>query len=392
MANLSLEELSRHLISINSVSNEISNEKIADFLSEYLKDLGCKIIRDEYNSHLKDGSPAKKVNIVAVLGSSNDDFTSVPLALSGHMDTVPFKESNWKHKPLKFALVGSKYYGRGACDMKTAIAMYIKAAEEISITSLKKPLAIIISADEEIGCQGIRHLKKERPDILAIPNIVIGEPTSFCPMYMHKGYIYIIIELRGKKGGHSRDPEEGNNVIEEALIPLLRCLKSFKDILKTTIDNRFNPPYPTMNIGVLRTSDSAAKNKIANYLRMELDIRTIPEQDTKELFDILKLACSRAIDNPNISLSISFGRHPTSPFVSNEKSKLAQFASKLSGYTLGGVPFNTEAFAFTGKNCIIWGPGSIMQAHIPDEYIDAKFIIDPKYVNMYAEVIRNFCF
>jgi len=389
---LSLEELTRRLIGINSVSNEVSNREIVDFLSEYLEKQKFKIFQHKYLSHLKDGTEVEKINLLAAKGTEADNLAMCPLAFSGHTDTVPFDKDDWKHDPLSFNLVGKKYFGRGSCDMKTAIAMYIKASENISLMQLKKPLGMIFSADEEIGCQGIRMLKKDCPHIFNISNVVIGEPTSFIPINMHKGYMYISIELRGERGGHSRNPDEGYNVIEKALPNILECLGRIKKILKNIRNEQFLPPYPTMNIGVLNTAKDAAKNKIANYLRLDLDIRPLPNQDSVELFDILRVTCKRAVSSiKGITAEVKLAKRPTIPKVSSIDSKLVLVACKLSNHPAEGVCFNTEAPIFEKSNCVIWGPGSIDQAHQPDEYIDAEWIQNPVYINMYESVIKEFC-
>lgn len=405
---LSVTELARKLVSFRTVSQKDSNKEITNFLANYLEEQGCHIFRHEYqwqpeeDGDKRSKKPAlSKVNLIALKGTASDDVSDAGLAFSGHTDTVPYNDKDWKHDPLAFELVnGRKYYGRGSVDMKASLAMFITAAAVFPAASLKRPLALVLTADEEVGCYGIKRLKQDHPTWLRFNNVIITEPTGFVPVYAHKGYMYLRIKLRGKRGGHSSNPAEGDNVIEKLLEPVLAALREFKENLERTVDGRLDPPYATMNVGIIRQPKDAAKNRIATEIELEFDIRPIPGQDPIELYEMLRHCLQYAIrDIDNCSLTLQFRRGPTPPFFTDPDCALIRRASELSRETPQTVSFNTEAAVFQAAgaaDCVVWGPGHIAQAHQPDEFIEANWLHDAagapsEYIRQYEAMIRRFC-
>src|SRR6056297_2286755 len=169
---MKLIELTEKLVGFDTVSNN-SNKEMADFLSEYLESKGFKIETYPY----KDAENQKKINLIARKGGEESK-----LALSGHMDTVPYK-GNWEinSDPLELTEFNGNFYGRGAVDMKHFIALAIKAGEKINETGLKYPFCLCFTSEEEIGCKGARNLLKEHSAHVA-ENIIIGEPTDLKPI------------------------------------------------------------------------------------------------------------------------------------------------------------------------------------------------------------------
>lgn len=230
-------------------------------------------------------------------------------------------------------------------------------------------------------------------------SIIVGEPTELVPVYAHKGYVYPIITLLGK-GGHSAYAKNGTSVIP-ALREVLNKLQGFEKKLGTIVDSRFNPPYPTMNIGVVNTDGNkmekgkikpvkSSKNMLAEYCRIEMEIRPLPKQNGDELFQVLKEFVG---DNINgVEVRVERGRRPTPPMETPPESPVVRIAEKLSGKKIATASFNTEGGVFNKKgfHSIIWGPGSIKQAHTKDEYVEAQYM-RREVVDMYTQAIRELC-
>lgn len=372
-------ELAKKLISFNTVSNE-STQDISDFISNYLEDHGFLIKRHYYE--LKG---VKKVNVIAKKGNGHPR-----LAFSGHMDTVPFDISKWNTDPLELTLMGNKYYGRGACDMKGFLAIAMKAGAKIKSSELKKPFALIFTSDEEVGCIGAKKLVKDKGKIADM--IVIGEPTELAPFILHKGYMFICVELFGKRG-HSSRPDDGFNVIELALSSVLKKIEMFKKHLMAIQDERLEPPFPTLNVGVVTTGDNSAKNIIADYCRLELDLRPVPGQDVQELFHTFSNFITNNSDEMNgVRIKVSYGRAPTFPMETDRESLIVREVEKISGEKATSTSFNTEGGVFnsTGAHSVIYGPGSIEQAHKVNEFIHGHYFSD-KNVRKYFNLIHTIC-
>lgn len=377
-----LKELAERLIGFNTVSPDSPTVEIADFIATYLEGCGFTIERYPY-----DLGGAKRVNLVARKGGP-ESF----LAFSGHMDTVPFTTADWRMSkdPLKLVTIGDKVYGRGTSDMKLFLAIAMKAGEAVAASELKRPFALVFTSDEEIGCIGARKLVREQKVRLA-DHIVIGEPTEMVPITLHKGYMYVVVELRGKKG-HSSDPTQGQSVVDLALVPVLNRLFTFKKKLEATKDARFAVPYPTMNIGTVQTPGSA-KNIVPSYCRIELDIRPIPGQDPEELFSILRNYVENGIfEMTGIKVRVRYARKASPPMETPTESPFTRAVMRIEGKQPQAVSYNTEGGIFNaeGFQSIIWGPGSIREAHKPDEFVEAKYF-DPSVVDRYSALIRHMC-
>ncbi|MDA3815493.1 MAG: acetylornithine deacetylase [Patescibacteria group bacterium] len=374
-------EITRKLVSFNTISVKQTID-IANFISEYLEGNNFRVEQHHY-----DQKGVQHVNVVAIKGPNN----RIPLlGLSGHMDTVPFDSMKWKTDPLKLTKIGDKYLGRGICDMKGFLAIAMKAGSEIENRNLKNSFALIFTSNEEVGCVGAKRLMYDKGKF--VDSVIIGEPTELQPFILHKGYMHIKIELKGEKG-HSSLPYEGKNVIEKALPHILNRILEFRKNLEMIKDSRFSPNHPTLNIGVVSTGNNSAKNIIADYCLIELDIRPIPGQNVKELF----YAFSRFITNGEnalngIKIKTSYGKAPTPPMETSKDSSIVKIIENKTGETASSTSFNTEGGVFNsvGINSVVYGPGSIQQAHKPDEFMHEKYL-SAKVIENYKHLIRTMC-
>mgnify|MGYP000052907826 CR=1 FL=1 len=378
-ASLSLEELAKRLVSFNTVSPHASTRGIADFISEYLEHNGFKINQYPYRS-----GGVEKVNLIATKGGEE-----CKLALSGHLDTVEPKKE-WRTDPFKLTLINDRYYGLGITDMKLFLAIAMKAGEIIEEKELRYPFALYFTSDEEIGCLGAKKLIRE--NIHLAKWIVIGEPTKLIPINLHKGYLYLVVEIFGK-GGHSSDPRRGRNVIELGLPPVLATLNRLKKELETIIDRRFDPPYPTMNIGVLTTGEGASKNTIADYCQIHLEVRPLPGQDIEEIYEIFNYMIRKSVEDiEGIQARVRYNRAPTLPLETPKESIFVRVVEKIAGEKVGAVCYNTEGGIFNaaGSQTIIWGPGDIRQAHKANEFAHICWFRE-EIVDKYVKLIRQIC-
>lgn len=387
-------EVLRRLIGMNTVSDQ-STREIADYVSNYLESDGFTIEEHVYFAQREDKTAdgkkktvkVEKVNVIARKGDGD-----LRLALTGHMDTVPLLDLNkWDSNPLELTLKGNKWFGRGTCDMKGFLALAMVAGSRISAGQLKQPFGLVFTSDEEVGCVGAKKLIKDKGRIADM--IIIGEPTDLHPVVLHKGYMFIRIELKGKSGHSSHPKKNGINVVQRALPFILEKINKFTRHLESIQDDRLIPPYPTMNIGVVNTGKESAKNIIAGSCVIEIDMRPVPGQNPDALFH----AFSRYITDGeakvnDVEVKVSWARQPTPPMETSADSLVVQEVATMCGYPAESTSFNTEGGVFnaSGAQSVICGLGSIQQAHELNEFVDGKYLTD-EVVEKYVATILRIC-
>ena len=352
------------LISFKTIS-ETTNKELSKYISQYLA-------RYKIKSQLFEGSP-NQFNLYAKIGPNVDGG----IILSGHTDVVPTDGQNWSTNPFELVKKKKKLFGRGSCDMKGFIAVVLSLVPKIKINKLKKPLHLIFSYDEEIGCIGIQKLipflktVKPKPDFC-----IVGEPTEMKLVNMHKGKKNFLVSFNGVES-HSSLIENGVNSIDYCgeFINFLKDLQ--KDLIKTKNNKKFNPPYPTINIGKIQ--GGIAVNIIPKECELEFEIRDTPNLNTektiRKIKDFLKII-EKKMKKKNKSCSVvlkMLNNFP--PLETNEKKKIINLVlDKLKSNSVNSVSFGTEAGVFNkvGFETIVCGPGSIEQAHKPNEYVEEK--------------------
>jgi acetylornithine deacetylase len=411
MENLSVKELAAKLVGFKTVStgeNHCSVVEMAEWITNYLRPLGFTVKLFDYENHGK-----KNVNLLASIGGD----TMPKLAFAGHMDTVGAgkwsgSDSN-PNIPWELQLKDDRYYGLGIADMKCFLAIAIKAAEIISTEKLIHPFTLCFTGDEEVGCLGAKKLAEKIKKISDY--VVIGEPTSNTPIYMHKGYMYLGINVGIKNSTgkdnpvHASNPTTSTNVIERVLPIVIGELSNIKSRLETICDERFKPfyPYPSMNIGGEfsigrndKEKTKQSKNIIPLGFYMSCEIRPLSGQDTNSLRALVRRVLNEALSNikcqkPNesIELKVDFVRAPTLPMETPIASPIIKASSEISGKNPEAVVFNTEGGIFNrgGSETVIWGPSDISQAHVNNESVPQKILDDPFYVDQYLKLIRQFC-
>ncbi len=358
-------EILGRLIGFPTVSAD-SNLDLIDYAADLLSDAGAdvSISRDESGT---------KANLFATIGPKADGG----IVLSGHTDVVPVIEQDWASDPFVMEERDGRLFGRGTCDMKGFIAACLAMAPEFAASELRRPLHFALTYDEEIGCFGARALMAELAKADFQPSVaIIGEPTTMRMIEGHKGCYEYTTEFTGL-AGHASQPDRGINAVEYAARYIARLLDLGEE-LKTRAPkgNRFDPPWTTLQVG--RIEGGAARNVIARTCDVEWEMRPVQTSDA----DFVKSGIGAYVDE--VLLPAMKAVSPEADIVTRTigeveglqvatESEARAIVSELTGATEADVAaFGTEAglFQAAGMSAVICGPGSIQQAHKPDEFIE----------------------
>jgi len=357
----SLITMMHELIGTPSVSStaagwDQSNRDVIEKLEGWLRTLG-------FATEVLDvpGNPGK-ANLIATLGTGPGG-----LVFSGHTDTVPYDQGRWQTDPFKLQERDQRLYGLGTCDMKGFFALAIEAVREFLDQPLKQPLIILATADEETSMSGARALAQ-----LGKPKAryaVIGEPTSMKPVYMHKGMMMQRVRIKGQSG-HSSNPELGNNALD-AMHEVMTELMQFRRELQSRYQNpAFAVSVPTLNLGCIHGGDSP--NRICGQCELDFDLRPLPGMDLQELTGQIETRLKGVADRCQINLQCEALFSGIPAFENQRDSELVKIAESLSGHQAETVAYGTEGpyMQQLGMDTIVMGPGSIDQAHQPNEYLE----------------------
>ena len=354
------------LISHPSVSLT-PNLALIEQAQSYLEDLGylCAVVFDETKS---------KANLYATIGPAVDGG----VILSGHSDVVPVEGQNWASDPFTTDIRGDKLYGRGACDMKGFLACLLAKAETFKNADLRVPIHLAFTYDEEVGCLGVPSLVEA---INALPHkpamCIVGEPTNMQVITQHKGKYSARAHFTGRSG-HSSLPGEGVNAVEfaaEFVVFLHRLGQKFRN--EGPHDDEFVPNHTTFHSGVIHGGTQL--NIIPQNCYVDFEFRNLPNHDRNELkgliFDYLDntlIPQMREIyDDVGVEIEVVSDMPGLATGDDEEVTKLVM---ELTGAnTTGKVSFGTEAGVFSAMGdipTVVCGPGSIEQAHKPDEFIE----------------------
>lgn len=371
---MAVQQTLAELVAINSVSANPNAEIIA-YLEARCRALGLFVQKFPYT----DDHGIEKINLVAQTSTG----AAVELALVGHTDTVPF-DHGW-NDALNLTEKDGRLFGRGACDTKAFIACALTAISSVDLRELKKPFALVFTADEEIGCIGAKRLAAAKP--FNARYAIVGEPTSLHPMRAGKGYCLAEIVVHGREA-HSAYPDLGASAIFRAA-RLMARIEMIADELKRDARAAFDPPHTTLNVGLIK--GGSAKNVVAGECRFTLEWRSVPGQATDH---VLKLVNEAVADlkksEPDFNCEVNAARADES-FETAAESRLVKFLADASGRVPGTIAFGTEAPSMIalGAEAVVFGPGDIRVAHRTGEFVPIDELHD--CVTILGQAIQYFC-
>jgi acetylornithine deacetylase len=356
-----LEILTR-LIAFDTTSRNSNLELIA-WVEDFLRQRGIA-------SRRVANADGTKANLYATIGPD----VAGGVVLSGHTDVVPVDDQPWTSDPWVLTERGGKLYGRGTADMKSFIALALAHVDAVRAAPLKQPLILALSYDEEIGCLGAPSMIAEIATQANKPAaVVVGEPTSMKVVSAHKGVRSFIVEVIGREA-HSSLPDQGVSAVMEA-VKLMSLVAKMGEEARTETHPHFNPPGPTMTIG--KVEGGTAGNILARRCSFIWDCRC-PEAHQGDAIEARFRAAAEQLDAeikkrvPDGGVNIT--RRTNTPGLAIERDSAAEaLARALTGDNeTRAVAYAAEAGLFqrAGIPAIICGPGSIEQAHQPDEWIE----------------------
>jgi acetylornithine deacetylase len=371
------KEMIAELIATPSVSCvhadlDMSNHGVINKIAEWSESLGFEIEIQPVDEG--------KSNLIARAGKGSDG-----LVLSGHTDTVPCDPTLWSCDPFEARETDDRIYGLGSCDMKSFLALALNASSSVNLANLKRPLTIVATADEESTMNGARLIADNGKKLGRF--CVIGEPTGLSPVRQHKGSLTMSVEFVGQSG-HASDPSLGNNALE-GMYHLMTALFAYRERIEGQYnDPAFTIPTPTMNLGHIHGGDNS--NRICGACTLLIDIRFLPSMTYAVLQSDLEQMAGEIASARNLEVHTkTFGEGRA--MNTDEASEIAQYLTHLTGKRTGSAAFGTEAPYFNSMQTetIVIGPGSINQAHQPDEFLPITQI-DPT-INMLKSLIDRFC-
>ena len=358
--------LAQTLVRMNTVSAN-SNLELIDFAQSHLKALGVQS-RITYNAE------RTKANLFATRGEGKP----AGVIVSGHTDTVPWDGQDWSVDPLSAIVQNERLYGRGSADMKSFIAIALANAGRFLESDSPFAVHFAFSYDEEVGCFGVKELIADMRDAGINPlACIVGEPTSMVPAIAHKGVYRYKCCVRGKEAHSSLTPKSVN-AIEMAA----RVIGKVRDMAEDFERNEpryegFDVPFSTASVGQFH--GGIADNVVPRDAEFRYEFRDLPTADAKRMqADVMAYAGSIEPAMKKVAPDAGFSFETICEIPSflgaadNPVTKLAQRLAGEEGTTL--VAFGTEAGLFknAGIPTVVCGPGSIEQAHQPDEFVSLE--------------------
>ncbi|WLH43397.1 acetylornithine deacetylase [Pseudomonas sp. FP2254] len=364
----SSRNLLQTLVGFDTTSRE-SNLHLIEYVREYLAGFGVA-------SELVYNRDRSKANLFASVGP-----VELPgIVLSGHTDVVPVDGQPWTVPPFELTERDGKLYGRGTADMKGYIACMLALVPALVEAPLRVPVHIALSYDEEVGCLGVRSLLKVLEERPVKPMLcIIGEPTELKPVLGHKGKLAMRCDVHGE-ACHSAYAPSGVNAIEHAA-ELIGELGRIGQRLRQTQDARFDPPFSTVQTGVI--SGGKVLNIVPADCRFDFEVRALPSQDPSKVADELKAYAEQQVlprmQAVSAQSAIHFTKLSAYPgLVTDERSQAAELIAAFSGSRdFGTVAFGTEGGLFdaVGIPTVVCGPGSMDQGHKPDEFVRVEQLL-----------------
>jgi acetylornithine deacetylase len=358
-------EILQTLIGFDTTSR-LSNLALIEWVETYLDD-------HEVAHRRVPNAEGTKSNLLATIGPA----TAGGAVLSGHTDVVPVDGQPWTSDPFKLVERDGRLYGRGTCDMKGFLALALSVVPDLIAAPLCRPVHLAFSYDEEIGCLGapalIEVIRRELPQPAFV---VVGEPTDMVAVNGHKGIATFHVTVTGREA-HSSQTQQGVSAVMAAA-KLMSTLTELSERLEREADpaSPFTPKGATLTIGMV--NGGTAHNILARECRFVFDLRCPPGLDPQTILaaffaDVRAMDAALKARAPEAGVTVEM--HSSVPSFAPEPDGAAEsFARRLAGDNgpPRAVSFATEAGQFqrAGLSTVLCGPGSIEQAHQPDEFVE----------------------
>lgn len=356
-------EILRALVAFDTTSDR-PTASIIDWIEDHLATSGVRCSR----SH---GPEDGKWNLHAIIGPDR----AGGIAFSGHVDCVTVAGQDWTSDPFTLREESGRLYGRGSADMKGFVAAMLAAVPDFQTIATQAPIHLFFTFDEEVTCDGARHLMKDVQARDRLPSVcIVGEPTMLQPVIAHKGRLAARLTFRGRSA-HSSTPDSGVNAIHamgRAIVAIETSAARF-----ATAGHRaegFKPPYTTTQAGL--ASGGQVLNIVPERATLEIEWRTVPGDDahaelTALLEELAPVDAAMRHAHPECGIDHEV-MCDLPPLALPETHALTDLIRQVTGANrTGHVSYGTEAGIYqrAGVPTIVCGPGDIAQAHKPDEWI-----------------------
>ena len=357
-------EILERLVGFPTVSRD-SNLDLISFVSGYLASHGIE-------SRLYTDPTGLKANLYASVGQPG----AGGVLLSGHSDVVPVDGQKWSSDPFRLREEAGRLYGRGAADMKAFLACAVAAMARASRRSLREPLQLAVSYDEEVGCVGVRSLIDDMEGWTDLPRLcIVGEPTLLRIAVGHKGKTALRATCRGL-AAHSAHPARGQNAIYLGcdLVQMIRARQAGIEATGAR-DPGHEVPYTTLHVGTIH--GGTALNIVPDYCGLELEIRNITADDsTLHIHGLREDARKIALEARQLGPATGIHIEVINEYPGLDTPQDSDVVELVAGLTGNRqcikVGFGSEGGLFSQQlkiPTVVCGPGSIDQAHKPDEYL-----------------------
>jgi len=357
------ESILADLIAFDTTSR-LSNRPLIDYVLRILRDHGIEplLIWNEDKS---------KANLWATIGPKGPGG----IILSGHTDTVPVDGQAWSVDPFQLSERDERLYGRGSCDMKGFLACVLALVPKMAQASLKRPMHIAFSYDEELGCVGVRSLiERLQGEPPGAEFCIVGEPTDMRPVIGHKSGRSYKVQVTGREAHSSLAPQAVNAIDHAAeLILFLRDIAAEMESGKN--DPLYDVPHSTLSTGMIK--GGSAINIVPRNCEFVFEFRCLAGEDAEAIFERIEDFAEtlvRQMRQRAPEASIRFiDQYDYPSFSIDAGHPLVTLTKTWTGRNdEAKVAYGTEAGYFSGSlgiSTIVCGPGSILQAHKPDEFI-----------------------
>lgn len=362
-------EILDRLIGFDTVSRN-PNIDLMRFIQGTLAEVGVE-------AELIPNENGKKANLLATIGPRDGRG----VMLSGHTDVVPVDGQNWTKPAFRLTEEDGRYYGRGTADMKGFVACALAAGLKAAKRELKTPLHLAFSYDEEIGCQGVRSMIDLLRDAPVRPAMcIVGEPTSLTVATGHKGKIALRARCVGREG-HSALAPLAMNALHLGC-DLVAALREVQDELRErgAQDGDYDVSYTTVHAAKMQ--GGVALNIVPNLCEVDFEIRNLAQDDPQEILADIRARADEIVARvrdhaPEASIEITENFSYPGLDTPGTADVVGFVKSLTGGNATCKVAFGTEGGLFSQElsvPTVVCGPGSMMQGHKPDEFVEVSQI------------------